>query len=47
MMIVRINKMQLSSQIKEKISVEVIKTLITRFESFPDPTFDFPAEKYQ
>jgi len=36
MMIVRINKMQLSSQIKEKISVEVIKTLITRFESFPE-----------
>ena len=28
--------MLLSNQIKEKISIEVIKTLITRFESFPE-----------
>ncbi len=27
--------MSLSAQQKEKISIEVIKTLITRFESFP------------
>lgn len=28
--------MALSNQIKEKISIEVIKTLVTRFESFPE-----------
>jgi hypothetical protein len=32
--------MALSSNIKEKISIEVIKTLVTRFESFPEDASD-------
>jgi hypothetical protein len=28
--------MALSNEQREKISIEVIKTLVTRFESFPD-----------
>ena len=28
--------MALTSKIKEKISIEVIKTLVTRFENFPE-----------